>query len=447
MKILHYALGFPPYRSGGMTKFCVDLMVQQAREGHSVALLWPGQMGFVNKTTTVKRKETVKIKKHNIQSFEIINPLPISFDEGIASFAAFTKDSGKNAYDRFLNEFQPDVIHIHTLMGLHKSFLIASKARGIRLIFTAHDFFPICPKVTLFRHGAICSNFHTCVDCGVCNITALDLKKIEILQSPLYRKLKDSPAVKKLRKQHRDNYLSESTVDDSVKPVGTPNDYKSLRDYYYSLLKLMDIIHYNSSVTKNVYESVFKLPNNCIVSITHSDIRDNRKIREYSNNILRIRYLGPQSGAKGYLLLKSALDELWSKQKKFCLDVHFVPTEIAPYIKIHERYSYSDLKDIFDNTDILVAPSIWYETFGFTVLEALSFGIPVVISGTVGAKDILAEGAGIIIENITPKKLCKTLQDITQEKLEEMNNAIVEKQRIVKIEDMSKQIEKICYGW
>ena len=30
-----------------------------------------------------------------------------------------------------------------------------------------------------------------------------------------------------------------------------------------------------------------------------------------------------------------------------------------------------------DETDIMVAPSIWYETFGFTVLEALSYGVPV----------------------------------------------------------------------
>ena len=42
MKILHYSLGFPPYRSGGLTKFCMDLMEQQIKDGHEVALLWPG---------------------------------------------------------------------------------------------------------------------------------------------------------------------------------------------------------------------------------------------------------------------------------------------------------------------------------------------------------------------------------------------------------------------
>ena len=42
----------------------------------------------------------------------------------------------------------------------------------------------------------------------------------------------------------------------------------------------MDIIHYNSSVTKSVYEAVFDLPKNCIVTITHADITDNRRIEK-----------------------------------------------------------------------------------------------------------------------------------------------------------------------
>lgn len=344
MKILHYALGFPPYRSGGLTKLCVDLMVQQAKEGHTVAMLWPGQMGFVNQKVTIKNHENVKLSGEDILSLEVINPLPVSFDEGIADIAAFTKNVEAEAYKRLLDTFQPDVIHVHTLMGLHKSFLEAAKDNKIRLVFTAHDFFPICPKVTMFRHGTVCDSVKNCENCGVCNATALSINKIKALQSPVYRELKDSKVVKKLRKQHRDGYLSESTANDTAAPVESADDYKKLRNYYYSLLKLMDIIHYNSSVTKKVYESVFDLPHSCTVVITHSDIKDNRKVKDYSNDCLRIRYLGPQSGAKGYQLLKSALDKLWNVQQNFFLDVHFEPMEPAPYIKSHERYSYAELK-------------------------------------------------------------------------------------------------------
>lgn len=447
MKILHYALGFPPYRSGGLTKFCVDLMVQQAAEGHTVAMLWPGQMRFIGKKTIIKKRKNVELKTRSLQSFEIINPLPISFDEGIADIHAFTKGAGKGTYDKFLDAFRFDVIHVHTLMGIHKDFLRAARDRNIRLVFTAHDFFPICPKVTLFRHGAVCQSTRDCKECGVCNSTALSLNKIKLLQSPLYRKLKDSPMIKKLRKKHRDGYLSETTAGDSERPVGTAEEYRSLRNYYYSLLKLMDVIHYNSSVTKMVYESVFELPNSRILGITHSDIIDNRRIKDYSDGKLRIRYLGPQSGAKGFFLLKEALDEVWREQQNFCLDIHFMPTEMSPYIRVHSQYSYEELEAIFNETDILVAPSIWFETFGFTVLEALSYGVPVMISGNVGAKDILAEGTGIVIEDITPQKLCTAVRSVTQDQLKKMNRAIMERQSIMQIECMATQIEKLCYGW
>lgn len=39
MRMLHYSLGFPPYRIGGKTKFCMDLMHQQMNMGHEVALM------------------------------------------------------------------------------------------------------------------------------------------------------------------------------------------------------------------------------------------------------------------------------------------------------------------------------------------------------------------------------------------------------------------------
>lgn len=317
MNILHYALGFPPYRSGGLTKLCVDLMEQQAKEGHIVAMLWPGQMKFINKETKIKEHRSVKIRNQNIQSFEIINPLPVPFDEGIANIEKFVRDVPLKPFKALLEKFQPDVIHVHTLMGLHKSFLEAAREKKIRVVFTVHDFFPVCPKVTMYRHGEICNSIETCEKCGVCNATALSLNKIRVLQSPFYRKIKDLSVVKSLRKRHRDNYLGETTANDSVSPVGTATDYLRLRNHYYSILKLMDMIHYNSSVTKKVYEFVFELPNSCTFGITHSDIKDCRRIRTYSDDKLRIRYLGPQGGAKGFFCSRRHLMNCGVNSKTF----------------------------------------------------------------------------------------------------------------------------------
>lgn len=444
MRILHYSLGFPPYRSGGLTKFCLDLMIEQKNEGDEVALLWPGQMGFIDKRIKIKKRSEYLASKQKIMSFELINPLPISFDEGIRNFDKFTLKGNKDAFFDFLISFQPDVIHLHTLMGIHKEFLEVAKSLNIKLVFTAHDFFPICPKVTLFRNGKICDSAGNCKKCASCNSTALSINKIKILQSPIYRILKDSILVKKMRKAHRDNYLSDSNNIEIVE-CGSYIEYVDLRDYYYTMLLMMDIIHFNSTITKKNYEKYFDLPNSAIIPVSHSSIKNNCKIKNYNHDKLKIRYLGPASKAKGFYLLKECLDDIWKERQNFVLDIHFDPIEKSEYMNIHERYNYDELNNIFDETDVLLVPSILYETFGFTALEGLSFGVPVIVSDTVGAQDILMDKFGIIVNNITKENLKKVFENLSFEDLKNMNQSIVNLFKVISIEDVSILIKKMCY--
>lgn len=104
MKVLHYSLGFPPYRSGGLTKFALDLMREQLNEGNEVALLWPGEMKLFNKAVGVRNSSDFE----NIKSFELINSLPISYDEGIENILAFTASCDGAVYRKFLETLKPD---------------------------------------------------------------------------------------------------------------------------------------------------------------------------------------------------------------------------------------------------------------------------------------------------------------------------------------------------
>jgi len=114
-------------------------------------------------------------------------------------------------------------------------------------------------------------------------------------------------------------------------------------------------------------------------------------------------------------------------------------------MKVHDRYTYAELEMIFDKTDLLIVPSVWYETFGFQVLEALSYGVPVLVSGNVGAQDILADGAGIVIENISADKLYDCLYTLTAGQLKQMNKVILEKQEIPVLATVARRLEKSCY--
>ena len=84
------------------------------------------------------------------------------------------------------------------------------------MIFTSHDFFGICPKVTLYKNGEVCIEDHQCRDCVECNRTALSLKKIKIMQSIFYRSLKESFLVKKIRKKHREEFFIEDIPPDHM---------------------------------------------------------------------------------------------------------------------------------------------------------------------------------------------------------------------------------------
>lgn len=301
MKILHYSLGFPPYRTGGLIKFCMDLMRQQIIEGHDVSLLWPGEISLFSHKTSVRRGKDID----GIHSWEVINPIPIPYDEGIQEFSRFMDVGDKDVYENFLKTNNPVIIHVHTLMGLHENFLEAAKKMGIRLVFSAHDFFPICPKVTMFYNGKNCDCISNFSKCAECNVTALPIWKISILQTKLYRRMKDSALVRKLRKTHRDAYLSgEGEMVAAGKIVGMAKDYLALRKHYGFMLDYMDIVHYNSSITKNIYERYLGMHPSITVPITHEDIQDNRKEKSFSSGNLRISYLGQMGRAKGFFCLR-----------------------------------------------------------------------------------------------------------------------------------------------
>ena len=108
MRILHYALGFPPWRTGGLTKYCVDLMLTQKEQGYEVALLWPGRIGLIDKRVRIRKRENWK----EIGSYELVNPLPIALDEGILNCSAYTAAVDLKVYARFLEDFRPDTIQI-----------------------------------------------------------------------------------------------------------------------------------------------------------------------------------------------------------------------------------------------------------------------------------------------------------------------------------------------
>lgn len=450
MNILHYSLGFPPFRTGGMTKYCMDIMKSQIKQGHKVILLWPGKASKDRNIIYLKKRKEYFDKSFNIKigSYELKNAMPVPLLDGIKEVDAFTSVRNNSKVVEWIKSHQIDVIHIHTLMGLPTEFLDAAKLCGIKLVFTSHDYFGLCTKCSFMNGMRVCNDIGECNECPKCNETALSLNKIRFMQSSIYKLIKEMKIIKSLRKHHIKSvnmtYQSSAYIS-NIKKYSDEDvkKYRNLREYYIKMLSKMDSIHFNSKNTLNIYTKYFDASSNgTVIPISHSSINNHKKKKEFSD-IVRFSYLGPISVRKGFFELKKVLDNLYYKDmKNFELNIYSHIDENIPYIVPHESYSYDELEKVMDNTDVLIVPSIWNETFGFTVLEALSYGVPVIVSDMVGSKDLLCERkSGLIYNNL--EELEEALKEILltpQSILSKMNEYILNN---VDIKDINEHTEEI----
>ncbi|OSB10699.1 glycosyltransferase [Paraclostridium bifermentans] len=407
MRILHYSLGIPPYRTGGLTKYCTDLMEKQTQFRNKVVLLFPGKMNVLDNKLKIKFYKNYK----NIEVYEVINPLPVPLLNGISDPNKFMQSCDKNIFIKFIQSINVDIVHIHTFMGLHTEFLEACKDLGLKIVFTTHDYYGICPKVNLIDYeGCICNKIDF-EKCAICNKSGYSINLIRILQSNLYRNLKSKGLIGKFKKNLcliRNTQKNTKKQDLDVNKFTSKEKYSELSNYYNKMYTYIDFFFFNSSLAKEIYNKYVDVKGD-VISITHNGILDNRTIKNYTNNRkLKLTYLGPYKEYKGFSLIITAIKELYNEGHRNIILTTYGDTKYDEFscenININGKYNYNELKSIFTNTDVLVVPSIWNETFGFIVLEALSYGTPVLLTDCVGSKDLIYKNELYKGEIIKPSK-------------------------------------------
>lgn len=393
MKILHVSLGLPPFRTGGLNRYCLDLMREQKVQGENVALLYPGEFALGGNT---KIKQTANIE---FQVFRIVNPLPLALTSGISDPIRYMKPcKNPEVYKRFLLENRPDIIHVHSFQGIHKEFFEIAQKLKIKMVFTTHDYYPFCPCcVLLQRNGTVCSGPKD-DKCALCNQgRGFSEAKEYIMQSRLYEKLKYNCIVQKIRswqvKQMEQERFETDMIDESLSE-SKKQQYSRLRQYYLDILRCMNKIHANSITAQNIYQKFSPNSNYCQLGITHAGIEQKEHILD--KNMLRFGYVGGPKRYKGLEVLLKAISiiedknitnyELWL----YGADYHEYESK-NPHIHNGGTYTQEIEDIVWSSFDILIVPSQCYETFGFVVTEAIAHGVSVICSDLVGAKQFLSE--------------------------------------------------------
>ena len=378
MKILHYTLGFQPQRTGGLVKYAEDLMLEQIAQGHQVTALYPGNIRLLSKKVGI-----MKVSSRKFECYEMLNSLRLALFGGISNPTAFLTSCDKNVYRTFLEEVQPDIIHIHSFMGLHKEFLKIAKNLNIKVVFTSHDYYGLAPVPHFYFNGVDYSDKNTNLTWNIMSSNALSVKKLRFFQVPFY------PTIRKILKLLGKNPKSKKNL--VIRDVIEEQDYSELRHYYNEMFHLIDGYLFNSSLAKNVYEiNEIQPANSIVLSITNSSIKQHQRLTT-TNNKIRVAYIGADEEYKGYFDFIDFAGTLDQELYEVATYGHLPNEECPSFIEQKGYFTKETIDSVYENIDILIVPSKWKETFGLITVEALSYGVNVFVSENVGSKDLLPE--------------------------------------------------------
>lgn len=393
MRILHYFLG--SHRQGGLNRYAADLAAAQAAAGHRIFGLFPGG-SILPRRPCIRRRKMAE----GVEYYELLGGVPVPLLEGIRDPGMILNASARRLPDSVLRVFcdrvRPDVLHIHTWMGFPPELLYEMKRRNVRVVFSTHDYFGLCPRVNFIDDtGELCVAPDN-GKCSRCNRHAPGARYLALRNWGGAMKFK--VLLKPLRHLRRRRTAAE--------PETAIRDYAALRKYYRELLTNCDKIHFNSGVSAAVYRRFLPEVTGRVIPIVHRGIADRREVRRIGNGKVRLCFIGSAAPYKGLPMLLNALRQLRERGiVNWQLNVWGTDgTDRSidmEQVKYRGSFSPKDQSRVWKEADLLIVPSICWETFGFVVVEALAAGLPVLCSDMVGAQILLEpdmvyhDGAGL----------------------------------------------------
>ena len=158
---------------------------------------------------------------------------------------------------------------------------------------------------------------------------------------------------------------------------------------------------YQMALQNGYREDQLELIPNC-TSVAPSEVEIENKRRYSKPGENSILFVGRASYEKGLHFLINALPKLKNDYKLYILTAgDYYNQKIAPLVeklgvgsKVEVRFgtSYEETAKFYSMADVVVVPSIWFETFCLIGIEAYSHMTPVVATRTGGIKDWCVDG-------------------------------------------------------
>ncbi|HVE95240.1 MAG TPA: glycosyltransferase [Acidimicrobiales bacterium] len=284
-------------------------------------------------------------------------------------------------YAGWLQSFRPDVVHVHSCQAIGVGVIEAATALAIPVVVTMHDFWWCCARQFLVdRSYRPCS---LVVDAGTC--------PCEVDHRWLTR-----------RNDRLRNALS------GVAAVLCPSESAA------AVMAANGVDPARLRVDEN------GLPGTEAASAPSSPPTHGRK-----PGVIVFRYTGGWNEMKGARVVLDAARELASTHPSgWRLVVHDIDDFLIANavtldglpVDSEPGYAPEDAPSIWAKTDVLVVPSVMRESHSIVTREALTAGVPVICTDTLGPEEVVREGVnGFVVPAADPSALAGAMRRLVRE--------------------------------
>lgn len=343
MKILIVSTLYPPNIIGGAERSTAILAQALVEDGLEVVVITLNPKGG---ETEVLYRNGVKI--YYVPLKNIYFPFTSKKPSSIWRFLWHVLDTSNghmaHVATKIIEQEKPDLVHTNTIAGFSTSIWKGIRDLNIPTLHTLRDHYLLCPRTTMFRKEQNCQTL--CLEC-------------RLLANPRIQSSVNINAV---------TGVSQFIVDQHLQ--------------------------YGAFAKTPIREVIF----NAFIS-DKSPI----KIKEFGATPFRFGYFGRLEPNKGIEDLLNAFGKLPSNVELWVGGRGLGSYETA----IKEKFRNTRIRflgfvkpvDFYPYINVLVQPSLLNETFGRTIIEAYSYGKPVLISRRGGSPEIVEEyQTGLLFE-------------------------------------------------
>jgi glycosyltransferase involved in cell wall biosynthesis len=312
-------------------------------------------------------------------------------------------------FKSYLQRTRPSIVHFQAGYLLGAAPLQAAHAVGIPTVLTLHDYWYLCPRITLQRgDGSLCEKLpEDPVGCAWC-----------------------------ICLEHRRNRipdrLTHGLVGQAARSLVLQPERRKIADrraHLMSALTLPDIVIAPSRFLAERF-APFVPPQRLHISSCGLDLEPFvAQQRPAPDKVLRIGFIGQIAPHKGIHLLVEAFHRMKTVDHPVELHIYGDLNKDPAYgrrlhrlagedsrIRFHGRFENSRVAAIIAGLSLLVVPSTWYEVGPLTILEAYAVGTPVIAAALGNMPDLVIDGVdGLHFRPNNASDLARQLQRLIDE--------------------------------